>query len=58
MTTEQYVVTRTVPVAPAQVFAVLADPARHHDTEPGDWVRDSKYTTRITATGQIFSMNM
>ncbi len=49
MTTEQYVVTRTVPAAPAQVFAVLADPARHHDTEPGDWVRDSKDTTRITA---------
>ena len=42
MTTERYVVTRTIPVAPAQVFAVLADPVRHHDTEPGDWVRDSK----------------
>jgi Polyketide cyclase / dehydrase and lipid transport len=58
MTTERYVVTRTIPVAPAQVFAVLADPVRHHDTEPGDWVRESKDTTRITGAGQIFGMNM
>ncbi len=58
MTTERYVVTRTIPVAPTQVFAVLADPARHHDTEPGDWVRDSKDTTPITGAGQMFGMNM
>ena len=58
MTTERYVVTRNIPVAPAQVFALLADPVRHHDTEPGDWVRDSKDTTRITGAGQIFGMNM
>ena len=58
MAIERFVVTRTIPVAPAQVFAVLADPARHHDTEPGDWVRDAKDTTRITGTGQIFAMNM
>lgn len=58
MTTERYVATRTIPVAPAQIFAVLADPGRHHDTEPGDWVRDARNTTQITGTGQIFSMNM
>ena len=58
MTTERYVVTRTIPVAPAQVFAVLADPARHCDTEPGDWVRDPRDTTRITGAGQMFGMNM
>jgi hypothetical protein len=58
MTTERYIVTLTNPDAPAQVFAVLADPVRHHDTEPGDWVRDSKNTTRITSSGQVFGMNM
>ena len=24
-----------------EIFAVLADPTRHQDTEPGDWVRDA-----------------
>ncbi|OBG88814.1 ATPase [Mycobacterium sp. E802] len=57
-TRERYVVTRTVPASPAQVFAVLADPARHCDTEPGDWVRDAVDPAPITATGQIFAINM
>ena len=35
----RYVVTRTVPAAPSAVFALLTDPARHHETEPTDWVR-------------------
>ncbi len=57
-TTERYVVTRTVPASPAAVFAVLADPVRHKDTEPGDWVRDAIDTEPITASGQMFAMNM
>jgi uncharacterized protein YndB with AHSA1/START domain len=57
-TTERYVVTRTIPASPAAVFAVLADPARHKDTEPGDWVRDAIDTQPITASGQMFAMNM
>ena len=46
-TVERYAATRTIPAAPADVFAVLADPARHEDTErrldesgahrPGGW---------------------
>ncbi|MDT5402224.1 MAG: hypothetical protein QOK33_5455, partial [Mycobacterium sp.] len=35
---ECYVVTRTIAATPAEIFAVLADPTRHKDTEPGDWV--------------------
>ncbi len=57
-TDQRFVVTRTVPASPAQVFAVLTDPTRHKDTEPGDWVRDAVDTEPITGTGQIFAMNM
>jgi uncharacterized protein YndB with AHSA1/START domain len=57
-TQERYVVTRTIPAAPAKVFAVLADPGRHKNTEPGDWVRDAIDTDPITGTGQMFAVNM
>jgi hypothetical protein len=57
-TAERYVVTRTIVATPAQIFAVLADPTRHKDTEPGDWVRDAIDTDPITATGQMFAVNM
>ena len=55
---ERYVVTRTIPASPAEIFAVLADPTRHKDTEPGDWVRDAVDTEPITASGQMFAVNM
>lgn len=58
MTTERYVATRTIAASPEAVFAVLADPSRHQETEPGDWVRDAVDTAPITAAGQIFAMNM
>lgn len=57
-TDERYVVTRTIPASPAKVFAVLADPSRHRDTEPGDWVRDAIDSEPITGTGQMFAVNM
>jgi hypothetical protein len=55
---ERYVVTRTIAATPAQVFAVLTDPDRHQDTEPGDWVRGAVDPKPITGTGQIFAINM
>jgi hypothetical protein len=55
---QRYVVTRTISASPAQVFAVLANPARHCDTEPGDWVRDAIDPEPITGTGQVFAVNM
>jgi hypothetical protein len=55
---ERYVVTRTIPAPPGAGFAVLPDPARHQDTEPGDWVRDAVDPHPITAAGQIFVLNM
>jgi hypothetical protein len=50
--------TRTIAARPDEIFAVLADPTRHHDIEPGDWVRDAKDAAPITASGQMFAMNM
>lgn len=58
MSTERYAVTRTIAAGPEEVFAVLANPARHHNTEPGDWVRDAVNPAPITGLGQIFAMNM
>jgi hypothetical protein len=57
-TQERYVRTHTIAASPAAVFAVLADPTRHRDTEPGDWVRDAIDTAPITAAGQMFAVNM
>lgn len=56
--TERYVATRTIAASPEQIFAVLADPSRHYNTEPTDWVRDAVDAAPITSTGQIFAMNM
>jgi hypothetical protein len=57
-TVERYVVTRTIAAAPAAIFAVLANPTRHPDTEPGDWVRSAVDADPITARGQMFALNM
>ena len=50
--------TRVIAAPAEEIFAVLSDPNRHQDTEPGDWVRSSITTEPITRTGQVFSMNM
>lgn len=58
MSDQRYEVTRTIAASPEAVFAVLSDPSRHQDTEPGDWVRDAVAPEPITGAGQIFAMNM
>jgi hypothetical protein len=55
---ERYVITRTIAATPADIFAVLANPTRHQDTEPGDWVRDAIDTDPLTRRGQMFAVNM
>ncbi len=55
---EQLVAERLVGAPPAAVFAVLADPSRHQETEPGEWVRAAVDPVPITGTGQVFGMNM
>ncbi|WP_137144203.1 SRPBCC family protein [Mycolicibacterium sp. CR10] len=57
-TEERFVATRNIAATPSEIFAVLADPNRHQDTEPNDWVRDAVSTEIIAGTGQIFAVNM
>lgn len=51
-------VSRTIAAPAKMIFAVLADPSRHKETEPGDWVRDAITKDPITGVGQVFGMNM
>src|SRR5262245_40201411 len=57
-TTESHVATRTIAASPEKIFAFLADPAHHCNTEPTDWVRDAVDKAPITGAGQMFAMNM
>ena len=56
----RYVVSRTVAASPAEVFALLTDPARHHETEPTDWVRGplEPDPAPISEVGQVFGIEM
>mgnify|MGYP005813759711 CR=1 FL=1 len=58
MSAERYAVTRTIAATPAEIFAVLADPSHHQNTEPTGWVREAVDTAPITDAGQMFAMNM
>lgn len=58
MSTESISVTRTIPATPEQVYALLTDPTRHHETEPGDWVRDAVDPERLTRVDQVFAVRM
>lgn len=49
---------REIAAQPDDIFAVLADPARHRETEPGDWVQASIETDTLTRQGQVFGINM
>lgn len=55
---ERFSRSRTIPAPASAIFAVLADPSRHQETEPGDWVRTAFDPEPITEVGQIFGMNM
>ena len=54
----RYAVTRMIAAPPEAVFALLADPARHHETEPTDWVRGSLEDTPLIGVGQVFGIEM
>ncbi|QGN32308.1 SRPBCC family protein [Microlunatus sp. Gsoil 973] len=56
---EQQLARRRVIKAPASaIFTVLADPSRHQDTTPEDWVRDAVTPEPITGVDQVFVINM
>lgn len=50
----------TIHAASKKVFSLLADPSRHHLTEPTDWVRGSleQSPATITEVGQVFGIEM
>lgn len=58
METESLAASRRIDAPPEKIFAVLSDPARHHETEPTDWVGDAVEPEPITAAGDVFGMNM
>lgn len=51
-------VSRRIPAPPSEIFALLPDPKRHKETEPGDWVRDAATSDVISGVGDVFVMNM
>lgn len=55
---ERYVSTRRIPAPAEPIFAILCDPKRHHETEPGDWVRSALSEDKINGVGQVFGLNM
>jgi uncharacterized protein YndB with AHSA1/START domain len=55
---EQIVVTREVDASPDQVFAVLADPNRHHEIDGSGMIRGVVEGDPISDVGQVFTMNM
>jgi hypothetical protein len=58
MSRDQMSRSRTISAPPQMIFAVLSDPSRHQDTEPGDWVRDAVDPEPIKGVDQVFAMNM
>lgn len=58
MPDESVSATRVVEAAAQVVFAVLADPAQHAALDGTGWVRGSVDVQRLTAIGQVFTMDM
>lgn len=51
-------VQRTIDAATTEVFDVLSNPERHVELDGSGFVISDEKTDRITATGQVFRMNM
>ncbi|MEP7161900.1 MAG: SRPBCC family protein [Dermatophilaceae bacterium] len=58
MNAEQHQRSRTIDAPASAIFALLADPDRHQETEPTGWVRGAIDPAPITAVGQVFAVNM
>jgi uncharacterized protein YndB with AHSA1/START domain len=52
------VVSRTIDAAAPDLFDILTLPARHKELDGSGFVVSDDRTDRITATGQVFRMNM
>lgn len=51
-------VSRTIDASAKDLFDVLSNPQRHAELDGSGFVRSDEKTDRITATGQVFRMNM
>ncbi len=51
-------VERTITASPAQVFALVSDPRRHHEFDGSGTVREAKDVPEHLALGARFGMNM
>jgi uncharacterized protein YndB with AHSA1/START domain len=51
-------VERTIPAAPDAIFALLADPSRHHDIDGSGTVRQAKNAPERVKLGDTFGMDM
>lgn len=51
-------VQREIPASAADIFAVLSNPANHVELDGSGFVQGVDHADRITATGQVFTMNM
>jgi hypothetical protein len=51
-------VERVIPAAPEEIFALLADPRRHHEIDGSGTVRDAKDSPERLGLGAKFGMSM
>jgi uncharacterized protein YndB with AHSA1/START domain len=51
-------VERTIPAPPEAIFALLADPSRHHDIDGSGTVKEAKNTPERVELGDKFGMAM
>lgn len=51
-------VSRTIDASAKDIFEVLSNPQRHAQLDGSGFVRSDDRSDRITATGQVFRMNM
>lgn len=59
MTDEKKItVSRTIDATPQEVWAVISNPARHHEIDGSGQIVSDEKSDRITANGQVFTMNM
>ena len=55
---QQITVSRVIDAPAADLFEVLSNPERHAEIDGSGFVRSDDRTDRITASGQVFTMNM
>ncbi|MBC9955690.1 SRPBCC family protein [Yimella sp. cx-51] len=55
---QKIVVHRTIEASADAIFDVVTNPRRHKELDGSGFIRSEEHGDRITATGQVFTMNM